>query len=105
MTRRAVQPAPPPDDTPLWLVALAVGPLILVAWVAGLAVLGCTRIRRWQLAATALAMGATVVWAQGGPQPALETYFAGHHRLLQQFGQPIWYLPTPVDVPRPPDRP
>jgi hypothetical protein len=93
------QPAPQqPQANPgcvLFVLAFFFSPFVLLAWVAGQALLRVTGWRGWRLAVPALAGGALVVWWEGGPGPALLQHFSGYLGLLSQFGQPMVHLPMP----------
>jgi hypothetical protein len=79
----------------LFVAAFLLSPLVLVCWAAGQGVLRVTGWPRWRVGAAAAASGALVIWAQGGPVPALAAHFAGLLGLLSRFGQPMAHLPTP----------
>jgi hypothetical protein len=88
---------PGPGQTGLG-VALALfvlGPVAILAWVAGQALLRVTGLRWWKLALGSLAAIAAVVVIQGGPGPALAHHFTGYLWFLRQFGRPVIHLPTP----------
>jgi hypothetical protein len=82
-------PQPPNPLLPLLLVAFFLSPFILVAWVAGQALLRYTGWRGWQrliLPAVAVVGGALVVLVEGGPGPAVAHHFSGYLVLVEQFG-------------------
>jgi hypothetical protein len=82
-------PQPPNLLLPLLLVAFFLSPFILVAWVAGQALLRYTGWRGWQrliLPAVAVVGGALVVLVEGGPGPAVAHHFSGYLVLVEQFG-------------------
>jgi hypothetical protein len=89
---------PAPEPRPGWglfLAAALFSPLVLVAWLGGAAVLRATGWPRWRLATAATVAAVAVVWAQGGPVPALAAHFSGIAGLVAQFGRPVVHLPLP----------
>jgi hypothetical protein len=79
----------------LVVLAFFFSPFVLLAWVAGQALLRATGWRRWPLAAASITGGALIVWWEGGPGRALLQHFSGYLGLLSQFGQPMVHLPLP----------
>jgi hypothetical protein len=87
---------PPNPLVPLLLVAFFLSPFILVAWVAGQALLRYTGWRGWQrliLPAIAVVGGGLVVLVEGGPAPALAHHFSGYQVLVEQFGSATLHRP------------
>ncbi|HEY6707642.1 MAG TPA: hypothetical protein VJB61_08610 [Actinomycetota bacterium] len=94
MSRPPAAPEPRPGFA-LFVVAFLASPLVLVCWAAAQGVLKVTGWPRWRVGAAAAASGALVIWAQGGPVPALAAHFSGYSGLLSQFGRPMVHLPAP----------
>jgi hypothetical protein len=94
VSRRPAAPEPRPGLA-LIIVALLLSPLVLLAWLAGAALLRATGWRRWPVAVSALAVATVVVWVEGGPVAAATIHFSGYWSLLSQFGRPLLHLPTP----------
>jgi hypothetical protein len=69
----------------LFLAAFLLSPLVVVAWLAGAAMLRATGWPRWRRG-RAIAAAGVVVWLHGGPVPALTVHFSGYWQLLRQFG-------------------
>jgi hypothetical protein len=86
--------SPAPAGAGLYVLAFLLSPLMLVTWLVCAWVRRCTG-RRWPLALGGLAVGALVVWAEGGPEPAVALHFGAYLALARQFGQPIIHLPLP----------
>jgi hypothetical protein len=88
---------PGPGQTSLGIALLlfVLGPVAILAWVAGQALLRATGLRWWKLALASLATLAAVVAIQDGPGPALAHHFAGYLWFVHQFGRPVIHLPAP----------
>jgi hypothetical protein len=100
----ATPPAPrggAPSGLPLVLLAFLLSPIIVLAWAAGCALLRVTGWPRWRIGAAAVVGGAIVVWAHGGPVPAIVGHFSGILALGQQLGRPMLHLPPLGSWPRP----
>lgn len=94
MSRRPAAAAPRPGWG-LFLAAFLLSPLVLVAWLAGAAMLRATGWPRWRVAVGAIAAAGVVVWLHGGPVPALTVHFSGYWQLLRQFGAAQVRMPLP----------
>jgi hypothetical protein len=86
---------PGPGQTSLGIALLlfVLGPVTILAWVAGQAILRATGLRWWKLALASTATIAAVVGIQGGPGPALAHHFAGYLWFVGQIGHPVIHLP------------
>jgi hypothetical protein len=92
------RPSGAPDPRPGWglfIAAFLLSPLVLVAWLAGAALLRATGWPRWRLASSAIAAGVLVVVVQGGPVDALASHFSGLVSLAHQFGHGQVRMPLP----------
>ena len=92
MSRRPT--AAPRPGWGLFLAAFLLSPLVLVAWLAGAAMLRATGWPRWHRG-RAIAAAGVVVWLHGGPVPALTVHFSGYWQLLRQFGAAQVRMPLP----------